>query len=116
MKRISRATWNALTTRAMLGTGIALALLGASGINSTAAQAQTIDIVRAAQAAQVEKIAQADTPPAPSAGKPPMVKPPGSGSAPGASANPDNMPIQRPDAPTNDKMSRQPPASAANAK
>jgi hypothetical protein len=30
--------------------------------------------------------------------------------------NPDNMPVKRPDKPTNDKMMRKPPASAANAK
>lgn len=30
--------------------------------------------------------------------------------------NPDNMPVKRPDKPTRDKITREPPASAANAK
>jgi hypothetical protein len=45
-----------------------------------------------------------------------MVKPP-QATADGTNPhNPDNMPIKRPRKPTNDKMMRTPPASAANAK
>lgn len=45
-----------------------------------------------------------------------MIKPP-QATADGTNPhNPDNMPIKRPRKPTNDKMMRTPPASAANAK
>jgi hypothetical protein len=37
-------------------------------------------------------------------------------SGPSGSINPDNMPIKRPEKPTNDKMMHEPPASGANAK
>jgi hypothetical protein len=37
-------------------------------------------------------------------------------SGPSGSSNPDNMPIKRPEKPTNDKMMHEPPASGANAK
>ena len=43
-----------------------------------------------------------------------MVKPPSAAS--GGSNNPDNMPVKKPQVPTNDKMMRAPPASAVNAK
>jgi hypothetical protein len=47
----------------------------------------------------------------------PMVKPPPAAASGAASAtNPDNMPVKNPDKPTNDKIIRSPPASAANAK
>jgi hypothetical protein len=103
---------------AMLTAGIALAWLGTSGISGATAPAQTVDLAQAAPAARVDQIAQSgarpdDTQPAPSTATAPMVKPPNSASG---SNNPDNMPIKRPDEPTNDKMSRQPPASGANAK
>lgn len=45
-----------------------------------------------------------------------MVKPPQATSDGTDPRNPDNMPIKRPRQPTNDKMMRTPPASAANAK
>ncbi len=48
-----------------------------------------------------------------------MVKPPAAGSGPAAADNPnnpDNMPIKRPTQPTRDRMSKAPPASAAQAK
>jgi hypothetical protein len=45
-----------------------------------------------------------------------MVKPPETASGSGGASNPDNMPIKRPRLPTNEKMMREPPASAANAK
>jgi hypothetical protein len=51
--------------------------------------------------------------PAPDSGAS-MVKPPDAAS--GGSNNPDNMPVKKPRMPTNDKMMRNPPASAANAK
>ncbi|HVE08104.1 MAG TPA: hypothetical protein VNE00_12695 [Paraburkholderia sp.] len=51
--------------------------------------------------------------PAPDSGAS-MVKPPSEAS--GGSNNPDNMPVKKPRMPTNDKMMRTPPASAANAK
>jgi hypothetical protein len=98
--------------RTMLTAGVALALVGT---HATTALAQTVDIVRAAQATQVEKIAESNSQPAPPA-QSPMVKPPNAASGTTGSANPDNMPIRRPDQPTNDNMSRQPPASGANAK
>jgi hypothetical protein len=44
-----------------------------------------------------------------------MVKPPDAASAANP-ANPDNMPVKRPPAPTHDKMTHEPPASAAVAK
>jgi hypothetical protein len=53
---------------------------------------------------------------APQNGGASMVKPPEAASGSGGSSNPDNMPIKRPDKPTNDKMMHEPPASAANAK
>jgi hypothetical protein len=55
----------------------------------------------------------AQTPPKDSGAS--MVKPP---DAAGTSnpANPDNMPVKRPPAPTHDKMTHEPPASAAVAK
>lgn len=47
----------------------------------------------------------------------PMVKPPPAAASGAASAtNPDNMPVKHPDEPTNDKIIKSPPASAANAK
>ncbi|HEY2022396.1 hypothetical protein [Paraburkholderia sp.] len=46
----------------------------------------------------------------------PMVKPPEAASGSGGSSNPDNMPVKRPPKPTHDPMSREPPASGANAK
>jgi hypothetical protein len=47
----------------------------------------------------------------------PMVKPPPAAASGAASAtNPDNMPVKTPDKPTNEKIIRSPPASAANAK
>ncbi|SDQ50538.1 hypothetical protein SAMN05443245_1633 [Paraburkholderia fungorum] len=118
---MKRSKWTLLTA------GVALTWIGTV---SAPALAQTIDVVRAAQAAQVDKIqvdkiAQSNPPAAPRGTQSPMVKPPdaasgvngqnGADSAPSAT-NPDNMPIKRPDKPTNDKMSRQPPASGANAK
>lgn len=111
--------------RILLTAGVALALGGIAGIGDAPTLAQTVDIVRAAQAAQVDrpamdhpvvKIAQSNPQPAPPAAQSPMVKPPDAAAGPASATNPDNMPIQRPDKPTNDKMSRQPPASAANAK
>ncbi|MFM0739750.1 hypothetical protein PQQ51_21120 [Paraburkholderia xenovorans] len=45
-----------------------------------------------------------------------MVKPPEAASGSTGSSNPDNMPIKRPDKPTNDRMMHAPPASGANAK
>jgi hypothetical protein len=46
-----------------------------------------------------------------------MVKPPPAAASGAASAtNPDNMPVKTPDKPTNEKIIRSPPASAANAK
>ncbi|HEY1997998.1 hypothetical protein [Paraburkholderia sp.] len=45
----------------------------------------------------------------------PMVKAPDAASASNP-ANPDHMPVKRPDKPTNDRMTHTPPASAANAK
>jgi hypothetical protein len=94
--------------------GIALAL---ACTGSTAALAQTIDVVRAAQAAQVEKIAQATTPSTPpGAGSPIIRSPDATSGANNSTAKPDNMPVKRPDKPTNDPMSRQPPASGGNAK
>jgi hypothetical protein len=115
---MKRSKWTRLTA------GVALAWIGTG---SAPAPAQTIDVVRAAQAARVDKIwvdqvAQSNPQPAPPAAQPPMVKPPEAASGPRGQnsqtspANPDNMPIKRPDKPTNDKMSRQPPASGANAK
>jgi hypothetical protein len=44
-----------------------------------------------------------------------MVKPPDAAGATNP-ANPDNMPVKRPPAPTHDKMTHEPPASAAVAK
>ncbi len=110
---MKRSKWTMLTT------GVALVWIGSS---SAPALAQTVDVVRAAQAAQVDKIAEANPQPAQPAAQPPMANPPGAASGPSGqsgptnSTNPDNMPIKRPDKPTNDKMSRQPPASGANAK
>jgi hypothetical protein len=47
----------------------------------------------------------------------PMVKPPPAAASGTASAtNPDNMPVKKPDNPTNDPISRAPPASATEAK
>lgn len=107
----------------LLSAGVALTWIGTA---SVPASAQTIDVVRAAQAAQVDRtqvdkiqvdtIAQSSPPSAPPAAQSPMVKPPDAASGPTSATNPDNMPIKRPDKPTNDKMSRQPPASGANAK
>ncbi len=57
--------------------------------------------------------------PAPKDSAASMVVPPSaaSGSARVDNANnPDNMPVKRPDKPTGDKITRKPPASAANAK
>lgn len=45
-----------------------------------------------------------------------MAKPPQATADGTNPRNPDNMPIKRPRKPTNDKMMRTPPASAANAK
>ncbi|CAH2792204.1 MAG: FIG00456093: hypothetical protein [uncultured Paraburkholderia sp.] len=45
-----------------------------------------------------------------------MAKPPEAASGSSGSSNPDNMPIKRPNKPTNDRMMHLPPASGANAK
>ncbi len=45
-----------------------------------------------------------------------MVKPPQSPASGANAQNPDNMPIHRPERPTNDPIARPPPASAAKAK
>lgn len=100
--------------RIMLTAGVALTV--AAGTHGTNALAQTVDIVRAAQAAQVEKIAEPSSQPAQPPTPSPMIRPPDAAPGQTGSANPDNMPVKRPDKPTNDKMSRQPPASGANAK
>lgn len=44
----------------------------------------------------------------------PMIKPPPAAASGAASAtNPDNMPVKKPDKPTNDRMIRTPPADGA---
>jgi uncharacterized iron-regulated membrane protein len=104
----------------LLSAGVALVWVA----SSAPAQVQTIDVVRAAQAGlvnkiRVDQIAQANPQAAPPAAQSPMVRPPEPASGANATTsptNPDNMPIKRPDKPTHDKMSRQPPASGANAK
>jgi hypothetical protein len=45
-----------------------------------------------------------------------MAKPPVAASGVDHPDNPDNMPVKRPQQPTHDKMTREPPASAAIAK
>lgn len=46
----------------------------------------------------------------------PMVKPPTVASGAASATNPDNMPVKKPQQPTNDRMIRSEPASAAKAK
>jgi hypothetical protein len=46
----------------------------------------------------------------------PVVKPPKAASGAASAANPDNMPAKRPQTPTDEKMLRSDPASAAKAK
>lgn len=46
----------------------------------------------------------------------PMVKPPTVASGAASATNPDNMPVKKPQRPTNDRMIRSEPASAAKAK
>ncbi|MFM0735459.1 hypothetical protein PQQ52_33780 [Paraburkholderia sediminicola] len=88
---------------AALTTGVALAIFGAGG---TVAFAQTSSPAPKTQATQA-------TPQNSGAS---MVKPPEAASGSGGSSNPDNMPIKRPNQPTNDRMTHEPPASGVNAK
>lgn len=69
-----------------------------------------------AQAAKPESPRAPSAQPAQTTQSAPMVKSPDAASGAGGSSNPDNMPIKRPDKPTNDKMMHAPPASGANAK
>lgn len=46
----------------------------------------------------------------------PMVKPPAAAPGAASATNPDNMPVRKPQQPTNDRMIRSAPASAAKAK
>jgi len=79
------------------------ALLGAIALASGTASAQNAP----AQNAPSQNAPSQDTGAS-------MVKPPAEAS--GGSNNPDNMPVKKPQKPTNDKMMHPPPASAANAK
>ncbi len=103
---MERNRWAALIA------GIALAIADARG---TVTFAQTAKSGQGQQSGQ--QPAQAAAPDANS-----MVRPPQSASGlngssgPSGSINPDNMPIKRPEKPTNDKMMHEPPASGANAK
>jgi hypothetical protein len=111
---MERNRWAALIA------GIALAIADARG---TVTFAQTAKPGQGQQSGQqpAQKPAQAAAPDANSS----MVRPPQSASGlngssgssgPSGSINPDNMPIKRPEKPTNDKMMHEPPASGANAK
>nr|WP_105508536.1 hypothetical protein [Paraburkholderia sp. BL21I4N1] len=98
------------TSSAALTAGVALTLFGASG---TPTFAQT---PRPAQSAPTRpQLAQTNPPPLQDSNAP-MAKPPPAASGAGGSSNPDNMPVKRPPQPTHDRMTRQPPASGANAK
>jgi hypothetical protein len=92
--------------------GVVLAI---AGMNSTTAFAQTVNPAQAIEAGQAERAARTAQAAAPGDSAS-MVKPPESAEGPHGSSDPDNMPIKRPDKATNDKMSRTPPASGANAK
>jgi len=108
---MERNRWAALIA------GVALAISGARG---TVTFAQTAKPGQGQQSGQqpAQKPAQAAAPDANSS----MVRPPESASGlngssgSSGSSNPDNMPIKRPEKPTNDKMMHEPPASGANAK
>jgi hypothetical protein len=111
---MERNRWAALIA------GVALAIAGARG---TVTFAQTAKPGQGQQSGQqpAQKPAQAAAPDANSS----MVRPPQSASGlngssgpsgTSGSSNPDNMPIKRPEKPTNDKMMHEPPASGANAK
>ncbi|MFM0293260.1 MULTISPECIES: hypothetical protein [Paraburkholderia] len=108
---MERNRWAALIA------GVALAIAGARGAVTFA---QTAKPGQGQQSGQqpAQKPAQAAAPDANSS----MVRPPQSASGlngssgPSGSINPDNMPIKRPEKPTNDKMMHEPPASGANAK
>lgn len=114
---MERNRWAALIA------GVALAIAGARG---TVTFAQTAKPGQGQQSGQqpAQKPAQAAAPDANSS----MVRPPQSASGlngssgpsgpsgSSGSSNPDNMPIKRPEKPTNDKMMHEPPASGANAK
>lgn len=116
MKRSRSAALKMLTARvsatssAAWKAGVALALFGAS---ATPTFAQTPRPVLTAPASP--QLAQ--TSPAPRQdSNAPMAKSPEAASSAGGSSNPDNMPVKRPPEPTHDRMTRQPPASGANAK
>jgi hypothetical protein len=96
---MKRSRWAVLLAGVTLATGI--------GANGPMAFAQT------AKPAQAQ---QKPAPAAPQNDSSSMVKPPEAASGSGGSNNPDNMPIKRPDQPTNDRMTHAPPASGANAK
>lgn len=108
---MERTRWAALIA------GVALAIAGA---RAPVTFAQTAKPGQAQQSGQqpAQKSAQAAAPDAQSS----MVRPPqtasglNGSSGPSDSSNPDNMPIKRPEKPTNDKMMHEPPASGANAK
>lgn len=105
---MGRNRWAALIA------AVALAIAGARG---TATFAQTAKPGQGQQSGQqpAQKPAQTATPDANAS----MVRPPQSASGlngPSGSSNPDNMPIKRPEKPTNDRMTHEPPASGANAK
>lgn len=61
-------------------------------------------------------LAQAQSQSTPSNASASMVQPPEPPASGVNAHNPDNMPVKRPTAPTNDPIARRPPASAAQAK
>ncbi|WGS51811.1 hypothetical protein LFL96_11040 [Paraburkholderia sp. D15] len=87
-----------LTARTALTTGVAALYLFGAGAGLAFAQNMQ------------------PNPAPPANGAATMVKPPEAASGAHGSSDPDNMPIKRPQKPTNDHMSHPPPASGANAK
>lgn len=104
---MERNRWVVLTA------GIAIALAGAIAPESFA---QTAKPGHAQPSGQTTHNPQKSAQAAPRGDNSSMVKPPESASGSSGSSNPDNMPIKRPDKPTNDRMMHAPPASGANAK
>ncbi|MCC8391259.1 hypothetical protein LJ656_01550 [Paraburkholderia sp. MMS20-SJTR3] len=100
---MKQSRWSARTVAAFAHTSAHAAVLAPAFVAALACSAAAFGQTKSAPSAPPDSHA-------------PMAKPPEAASGAGGASNPDNMPIKRPDKPTNDHMSHPPPASGANAK